>query len=42
MVEVRQDEEAEEAVSRIRLVVEDADVAMPKVMLVQDLWSNAV
>ncbi|HZG64307.1 MAG TPA: ABC transporter ATP-binding protein [Rubrobacteraceae bacterium] len=32
VVEIRQDEETEEAVSRIRLVVEDADVALPKVM----------
>ncbi len=32
VVEVRQDEGAEEAASHIRLVVEDADVAVPKVM----------
>ena len=32
VVEVRRDERAEEAASHIRLVVEDADVAVPKVM----------
>ncbi len=32
VVEVRQDEEAEEAVSHVRLIVEDADVALPKVL----------
>ena len=31
VVEVRQDEEAEEAASRVRLLVEDADAAVPKV-----------
>jgi len=32
VVEVRRDEEAEEAVSSVRLAVEDADVAAPKVL----------
>lgn len=32
VVEVRQDEDAEGAVSRVRLLVEDADAALPKVM----------
>ncbi|CAA9412772.1 MAG: Efflux ABC transporter, ATP-binding protein [uncultured Rubrobacteraceae bacterium] len=32
VVEVRKDEGSEEAISRVRLLVEDADVALPKVM----------
>ena len=32
VVEVRQDEEAEEAVSRVRLIVQDADATLPQVM----------
>lgn len=32
IVEVRQDEQSEETTSRVRLVVEDADVALPKVL----------
>ncbi len=32
VIEVRQDHEAEEAASRVRLVVEDADVTLPKVL----------
>ncbi len=36
VVEVRQDEEAEEPASRVRLLVEDADAAVPKVAEVLD------
>lgn len=36
VVEVRQDEGTEEAVSRVRLLVEDADMTLPKVMDVLD------
>ncbi len=45
VVEVRQDEEAEEAASRVRLLVEDADAAVPKVTEVlngTDLRSLAI
>jgi ABC-2 type transport system ATP-binding protein len=36
VAEVRQDEGAEEAASRVRLVVEDADVALPRVLEILD------